>query len=120
MNSSEQMAVPNLQDFIEKVYQEPWSPFRNNCFRKSLKIVRKAQELGKEANLVLCWTIARQRRFGGFPTIQPHMYTEVEGQKVDVTFDPISEEIHCQNSEQIILLPFRLPKLVCQYLIQEA
>jgi len=103
-----------MEQFIEEVHREPWSPLSNNCFYKSIKIARKAQEQGKNANLILCWTIVRQRMPGGFPTIQPHMYVEVEGQKVDVTFDPASEKRHCKNSDQAIIFPLRLPKLVLE------
>lgn len=111
------MVIPHLPNniemtqFIEEVYQEPFSVLNNNCFHKSIKIARKAQELGKDASLVLCWTLVSQNMIGGFPTIQPHMYAEVEGQRVDVVFDPLAEERHCKNSEQVILLPLRLPRL---------
>jgi hypothetical protein len=102
---------PELQQFIDKVYREPYSVLNNNCFRKSIKIVKKARELGKEANLVLCWTIVHHNMLGGFPTIQPHMYAEVEGQTVDVAFDPDGEKRHCKNNEQIVMLPIKLPNL---------
>lgn len=103
-----------MEYFIEQVYQEPYSILRNNCFHKSLKIVRRARELGKDADLILCWTIIRHKSVGGFPAIQPHMYAEIERQRIDVSFDPISEEKYCKNSEQIILLPLRLPKVILE------
>jgi len=98
-----------MRRFIERVHQEPF--FLTGCFRKSIKIAKKARELGKEADLVLCWSVVSHRELGGFRTVQPHMYAEIEGQKVDVAFDPRSEKRHCKNSEQIILLPLRLPRL---------
>ena len=98
-----------MGQFIEKVYQEPYSLLGNNCFRKSLKITRKARELGKDADLILCWSIVRHRILGGFPTVQPHMYAEVKGQKVDVAFDPLSEKRHCKNDEVTTVLPVKLP-----------
>lgn len=104
-----------MKQFIEKVYKEPFSPLGNNCLRKSIKIARKARELGMDADLVLCWSIVPHKMLGGFPTIQPHVYAEVERQRVDVPFDPITEkERHCKNSEQIIVLPLRLPRLLLE------
>ncbi|MFC2013556.1 hypothetical protein ACFLU8_01550 [Chloroflexota bacterium] len=52
------MFIPDLPDekmkrFIEEVYREPYSLTRNNCIQKSVKITKKAQELGKAAPIML-------------------------------------------------------------------
>ncbi|MFQ6122204.1 MAG: hypothetical protein ACE5LA_03995 [Dehalococcoidales bacterium] len=118
------MVIPDLPDiemkrFIEEVYREPYSLISNNCIHKSVKIAKNARELVKEARLVVCWSIARWKMLKGFPTIQPHMYVEVEGKRVDVSLDPHHEEIYCKNTEKIILLPVKLPKLCLERVKRE-
>ncbi len=92
------MVMPDLPDvemkrFIEEVYREPYSLISNNCIHKSVKITKRVRELGRDAHLVACWFIVPLKILGGFPTIQPHMYVEVEGKRVDVSLDPRREEI---------------------------
>jgi hypothetical protein len=111
------MVIPNLPNtelrrFIEEVYKEPYSLLSNNCVHKSIKIAKKAQELGMETRLVACLTFARMKILKRFPTIQPHMYVEVMGKRVDVSADPYHEEIFCKNTEKIILFPVKLPKFL--------
>jgi len=112
------MVMPDLPDaemkrFIEEVYREPYSLISNNCIHKSVKIARKARELGKDARLIACFSLVPMKILRRFPTIQPHMYVEVEGNRVDVSLDPHHEEVYCKNSEKIIILPVKLPTL-CQ------
>jgi len=110
------MAMPNfprnkeMRGFIEEVYQEPYSLLKNNCIHKSIRIAKKARELGKDARLVACWSIVPMRILHGFPAIQPHMYVEIEDQRVDVSLDPDHEKKYCKNSEKTIIFPIRLPK----------
>ena len=98
----------------EAVYREPYSLVSNNCIHKSIRIARKARKLGKGARLIVCWSIVPMKILRGFPTIQPHMYVEVEGERVDVSLDPHHEEKYCKNSQKIIVLPVELPKLCWQ------
>jgi len=109
------MIMPDLSNlemkqFIEEVYREPYSLISNNCIHKSIKIAKKAGELGQNAQLVACWSIVPMKILRGFPTVQPHMYVEVEGGRVDVSLDPHHEEVYCKNNEKIIILPVKLPK----------
>ncbi len=109
--------MPELPDieirrFIEDIYREPYSLISNNCIHKSIKIARKVWELGKDTCLIACLSIVTMKILRGFPTIQPHMYVEVEGKRVDVSLDPRHEEKYCQNREKIIVLPVKLPKLL--------
>jgi len=99
-----------MRQFIEKVYEEPYSLVANGCFQKSVKIAKKAKELGKDANLVLCWSVERPRILRGLPpVVMPHMYVEIEGEKVDVSYDPDIEEVLCANEERVTILPIKLP-----------
>lgn len=61
---------------------------RNNCIHKSARIGRKARELGKDARLIVCWSIVPMKILPAFPAIQPHMHAEVEGRRVDVSLGP--------------------------------
>lgn len=102
-----------MEQFIEEVYHEPYTLLTNNCFHKSLKIVRKARELGKDAHLVICGSIENERILDGLPpVVQPHAYAEIEGERVDVTYDPDTEKILCSNTERTTVLPIRLPKVL--------
>lgn len=107
-------AFPNnveMRQFIEKVYEEPYSLMANGCFQKSVKIAKKAKKLGKDVNLVLCWSVERPNILRGLPPVfMPHMYVEIEGEKVDVSYDPDTEEVLCANEKRITVLPIKLPK----------
>jgi len=100
-----------LSSFIDEVYREPYSLFNNNCIKKSLKIKTKSEELGKRADLICCISIVPIKKWRNFPTINPHVYTEIEGKKVDVSLDPGHEEIYCKNSEKKLIMPVNISRL---------
>jgi hypothetical protein len=103
--------VDELSSFIDKIYREPYFLFGNNCIRKSLKIKSKAEGLGKKADLICCISIVPIKKWRNLPTINPHMYTEVEGKKIDVSLDPGHEEIYCKNVDKKIILPVNISRL---------
>ena len=100
-----------LSSFIDEVYREPYSLFSNNCIRKSLRIKARAEALGKKADLICCISIVPMKKWHNFPVISPHVYTEIEGKKVDVSLDPGHEKIYCKNSEKKIILPVNISRL---------
>jgi hypothetical protein len=100
-----------LSAFIDKVYREPYSLLSNNCIHKSLKIKAKAEELGKRVDLISGISIVPIKKWHNFPTINPHVYTEIEGRKIDVSLDPRHEEVYCRNSEKKIIMPVNISKL---------
>ncbi|MFC1939685.1 hypothetical protein ACFLXO_03240 [Chloroflexota bacterium] len=100
-----------LSSFIDKVYKEPYSLFGNNCINKSLKIKARAEELGKRADLICCISIVKIKKWHNFPTLNPHLYLEIEGKKVDVSLDPGHEEIYCKNSEKKLIMPVNISRL---------
>jgi len=100
-----------LSSFIDEVYREPYSLFSNNCINKSLKIKTKTEELGKRADLICCISIVPMKKWRNFPIITPHVYTEIEGKKIDVSLDPGHEEIFCKNSEKKLIMPVNISKL---------
>jgi len=100
-----------LSYFINEVYREPYSLFSNNCINKSLKIKAKADELGKRADLICCISVVPIKKWHNLPIISPHVYTEIEGKKIDVSLDPGHEEIYCKNSEKKLIMPVNISKL---------
>jgi len=106
-----------LSSFIDAVYREPYSLLSNNCIHKSLRIKAKAKELGKGADLICCISIVPIKKWHNLPTINPHVYIEVEGEKIDVSLDPRREEIYCKNSEKKLIMPVNISKIrriLCQ------
>ena len=100
-----------LSSFIDEVYREPYSLVNNNYINKSLKIKTEAEELEKRADLICCISIVPIKKWHNFPTINPHVYTEIEGKKIDVSPDPGHEEIYCKNSEKKLIMPVNISKL---------
>ncbi|MFC1958373.1 hypothetical protein ACFLV6_00400 [Chloroflexota bacterium] len=100
-----------LSSFIDAVYREPYSLLRNNCIKKSLKIKTKAEELEKRADLICCVSIVPMKKWHNLPTVNPHVYTEIEGKKIDVSLDPGHENIYCKNSEKRLILPVNISRL---------
>ena len=103
--------MDELSSFIDGVYREPYSLFGNNCIRKSLKIKAKAEELGKRADLISCISIVPIKKWHSLPTVNFHLYTEIDGKKVDVSLDPGHEERYCKNSQKKLIMPVNISKL---------
>ena len=103
--------MDELSSFIDGVYREPYSLFGNNCIRKSLKIKAKAEELGKRADLISCISIVPIKKWHNLPTVNFHLYTEIDGKKVDVSLDPGHEERYCKNSQKKLIMPVNISKL---------
>ncbi len=100
-----------LSFFIDSVYRERYSLIGNNCINKSVRIKAKAEELGKRADLICCISIVPIKKWRNFPTINHHVYTEIEGEKVDVSLDPGHGEIYCKNSEKKLIVPVNISKI---------
>ncbi len=103
--------MDELTSFIDAVYREPYFLLGNNCIRKSLKIKAKAEELGKQADLITCISIVPIEKWHNFPSVNFHVYTEIEGKKVDVSLDPGHEARYCKNSEKKLILPVNISRL---------
>jgi len=100
-----------LSSFIDAVYREPYHLIGNNCINKSLRIKAKAEESGKRADLICCIAMWLVRKWHNFPIFSPHVYTEIEGEKVDVALDPGHEEIFCKNSELKTIMPVNISRV---------
>lgn len=111
------MMADELLSFIGTVHREGFSLIGNNCIHKSLRIKAKAEEMGGEADLICCLAIVPIKKFYNFPIAIPHVYTLIEGRKVDVALDPQSEGIYCKNDELKLVVPVnisRMRRIVCR------
>jgi len=100
-----------LSAFIDTIYREPYSLLKNNCINKSLRIEDKAEELGMRADLISCIAIVPIKKWHNFHFASPHVYTEIEGERVDVAHDPRREEIYCKNSDIKVVMPVNISKI---------
>jgi len=100
-----------LSAFIDAVYRQPYSLFRNNCINKSLRIKAKAEKLGMRADLICCIAIVPVKKWRNVRLASPHVYTEIEGERVDVAHDPRREEIYCKNSDLKVVVPVNISKI---------
>ncbi len=100
-----------LLSFIDSVYHEQYSLINNNCIHKSLKIRRKAKELGIQADLVWCTSVVRMKVLHDHFILSPHMYTIIKGQIIDVSLDPGHEARYCLNSEKKLILSINLSRI---------
>lgn len=103
--------MAELEEFIEQVHNEPYDVLANNCIIKHARIVEKAKELGYDASFMTCLSITPVRMAGGLPIIGPHFYAEVDGELVDVTFEPCLEQVWCRNDDIVKLFPVNITKL---------
>ena len=102
--------MDELSSFIDGVYRETYSLLGNNCIRKSLKIKARAEELGKRVDLIACISIVPIKKWHNFPTVNFHLYAEVEGKKVDVSLDPEHEARYCKNSQKKLIMPVNISR----------
>lgn len=51
------------------------------------------------------------RKWHNFRTVKFHMYTIIDGNKVDVSLDPLREEMYCKNSEKRLCLPVNVSRV---------
>ena len=106
--------MTEMQQFIDEVYHQHYSLLRNNCFHKSIRIIRKARKLGFRANLVVePISITPRHTFPYIARILPHCFVRLEGQKVDVALDPATERVWCKNNEILSFAPINLPEGLC-------
>jgi len=100
-----------MTKYIRQIHNETYNLFGNNCIRKSLKIFKKAKEMGIQAELVVC--ISRRPGIRGLIPLfglGPHVFVLLNGQKVDVALSPEQEEKYWRNSDLKIFLPMKLAR----------
>jgi len=93
------------------IYLSGYNFFTNNCWHKSKGIVGIARQLGFEAQLVFCIIFFKVKCLYGMPVIAPHFYSLIEGERVDVAFDPATEKKICRNEEFRVLSSIMIRRL---------
>ena len=98
-----------IDRYIAKEYNRPF--YRAGfCVCKSYRIVKAARKLGHDAKLVLCISFPRYSALFGIPIITLHFYSLVDGVKVDVAFNLITERKRMKNADvkmtKGVIVPF--------------
>ncbi len=74
------------EEIAEKLRQEPYHLFKNDCFVKSVKFKKRCEAVGIPARAVACIGFARARFFGRWFTIPAiHGWGEVEGKRIETS-----------------------------------
>ena len=96
-----------LEQYIERIHNQPYNLFCNNCYHKAIRIHKFAKKGGIYSELIHCIVgIPRVRWY--FPPFFIHMYTLIEGKKVDVTLSPEQEKKYFPNEAYKVYLPVRV------------
>jgi len=81
--------VSNLtkaEKIAERLRQEPYHLFRNDCLTKSARLKRECKTLGISVRVVACIGLARARLFGFWLTIPViHGWAEVDGKRIETS-----------------------------------
>ena len=75
-----------VEKMAEKLRQEPYVLFRNDCISKSVRLKKECKAAGIEAKVVVCVGVARAnwfRRWLKIPVI--HGWGEVEGKRIETS-----------------------------------
>jgi hypothetical protein len=106
------MPDAELLSFIDRNYREPYALIKNNCIHKSLRIRKKARERGRFVDIMICISVVPVDWLKGLPVPCPHMYTLIDGEKVDVSLDPEHEARYCRNEDKKLLFPVNVSQLL--------
>jgi hypothetical protein len=78
--------LETVESIAEKLRQEPYHLFRNDCIIKSVRFKRDCRAIGIPARVVVCVGLAKVRWFGGWLTIPViHGWGEVEGKRLETS-----------------------------------
>jgi len=74
------------EELAEKLRQEPYVLFKNDCLSKSLRLRRQCKDLGIDASVVVCIGISKAKWFGQWVTIPAiHGWGKVEGKRIETS-----------------------------------
>lgn len=78
--------LEKAEEVAERLRQEPYNLFTNDCFTKSARLKRQCKAQGIAARVVACIGLARARLFGRWLIIPViHGWSEVEGKRIEVS-----------------------------------
>ena len=79
--------LEKAEEIAERLRQEPYDVFRNDCFTKSIRLKRECKAQGIPVRVVACIGLARARLLFGRWLIIPviHGWSEVEGKRIEVS-----------------------------------
>jgi len=78
--------IEKAESIAEKLRQEPYNTFTNDCITKSLRFKNECKAMGIPARVVVCIGLARARWFGRWLTIPViHGWGEVERQRIETS-----------------------------------
>ena len=78
--------LEKTEKIAERLRQEPYSLFRNDCLTKSIRFKRECMAVGIPARAIACIGLSRARLFGCWLTIPViHGWGEVEGKRIETS-----------------------------------
>ncbi len=96
-----------IVEYIVRIHNEPYNFFLNSCIHKSVRIYRKAAGLNTNAQLYLCIAVNPKWR-GPAPKVSPHVYSVVDGERIEVSLSPEQEQEYWKNSDVKTYWPVRI------------
>ena len=74
------------EEIAEKLRQEPYVLFRNDCITKSIRFKKECRAAGIQANIVVCVGLVRVRWWGHWLTVPVlHGWGEVAGKRLETS-----------------------------------
>ena len=78
--------IEKAEGIAERLRQEPYHTFSNDCIIKSIRFRSRCRAAGIPARAVVCIGLARARWFGRWLTIPViHGWGEVEGKRIETS-----------------------------------
>ena len=78
--------LEKAEQIAERLRQEPYHLFRNDCLIKSVRLKRKCAALGIKARVTVCIGRAQARFFGHWLTVPViHAWAEVENKRIETS-----------------------------------
>lgn len=78
--------IETAESIAEKIRQEPYSLFKNDCIIKSLRFKNECKAVGITARVVVCIGLVKARWFGRWLKIPViHGWGEVEGKRIEIS-----------------------------------
>lgn len=102
--------LEKTEKIAERLRQEPYVLFKNDCIGKSRRFKRECRAQGIPARVAVCLGVSKARLFGRWLTVPViHAWGEVEGRRTE-TSRPLGSSGVCgivpMNSRPVIALRF--------------